>query len=82
MKKKELSILIRIYLYVTALCIMAIIISNENFLRTSGSKQVAYTTATHEMIQAFIFGTVYGVHLATLIFGIYSAAKYYYDRSI
>ena len=60
---------------------MSIIISTEIFLRTSGSKHVAYTTATHQMIQAFIFGTVYGVHLATLIFGIYSVAKYYYDRS-
>lgn len=82
MKKKELLILVRIYLYVTALCIMAGIIWHERDLRTLDPNLFAYRSAEDQMFKAVLYGAIAGVHLATLIFGLYSAAKCYYDRSI
>ena len=82
MKKKELSILVRIYLYVTVLCIMTGIIWHERDLRTLDPNLFANRSAEDQMFQAVLYGAIAGVNIATLIFGLYSAAKYYYDLSI
>jgi hypothetical protein len=82
MKKKELSILVRIYLYVTALCIMAGIIWHERDLRTLDPNLFAYRSAEDQMFQAVLYGAIAGVNIATLVFGLYSVGKYYYDRSV
>ncbi len=80
-KKQEISIYLRILIYVWALCVVIMVLWVERDLRTLDPAIFAYSDATDHMFKAVLYGSIVGVNLGTLIFGLYSAAKYIYDKS-